>query len=282
MNTPVNYAPAYGMHMEPIESAIISATVGRQRKLPVNLRDIAEKMNATVSFTYCSDAFTHFRPERPTIYVSTAEPRAKKRFIIAHELAHIMLRSPAAMRLIQDRGQAELLENEEDLANRIAGTLLVPDDWLEGACRARPSPTRLLELAYAAGIPLPMLVRRMGSAGTDIALLHWRRGKRSWYVIDRPGMPFFMHGHIWLSPPDRGTLNNLANGESEVVIHCRVNATWVRIKGMVLRFSSRDEQHILQLLAPQSDIRIVGTEKRDLGQTGAATSGESGRDFGST
>lgn len=253
MNAFVNYCDPHRWKFESIESAIISVTVGRQSQLPINLDSIVQEIGVTIKYTHCSDGFTHFRPGGPIIHLSTAVSSARGRFIVAHELAHILLRNPEAIHLIEYRGQAEMLDNEEDLANRIAGALLVPDNWVEDIKRERLSVARLWEVANRAGIPLSMLIRRMESAGVDIALMHWRHGKRSWQVIDRPGMPFSLHGHVEISALGRRTLDYLGREESEVVIDCRINGRWARIKGRGLRFGSRGE-HVFQFLAPQEDI----------------------------
>src|ERR1700722_4500037 len=82
--------------LEPIESAIISATVGMQKQLPVSLDLVLQRIGGAVKYVHCSDGFTRCRPSGPMIYLSSAASDATGRFIVAHELAHIMLRSQAA------------------------------------------------------------------------------------------------------------------------------------------------------------------------------------------
>lgn len=262
MSVYMNNVDVCDMQLEPIESAIISVTVGMQRQLPVSLDLVLQRIGAAVNYIQCSDAFTHFQPSGPTIYLSPAASNVKARFILAHELAHVMLRSRAAAGLIEDRGLARLLDNEEDLANRIAGTLLVPDNWIERIRRTQFAPAQIWELARLAEIPLPMLIRRMKSAGTDIALLHWKHGKRSWQVIDRPGIPFFLHGHVEISALSRRTFDHLGREESDVIIDCHISDRWARIRGRGYRFGARGE-HVLQFLAPKTDIMLVDTRQRN-------------------
>ena len=244
------------MQTQHIESVIISATIGRQKQLPVDLNLILREVGAAVRYTCCPNAFTHFQPAGPVIYLSTTAPNIRTRFMIAHELAHIILRTPAAIQLIENRGQTQLLEDEEDLANRIAGTLLVPDDWVEDMKRSLPTPAMLAGVAHQAGIPISLLVTRMKNAGVDIALIHWRRGKRSWQVIDRPGTPLSLHGCIEISAFGRRALDYLGHEESEVVTDCRVNGSWTRIKGRGFRFGNRNE-HAFQFFAPRNDMSII-------------------------
>jgi IrrE N-terminal-like domain len=222
----------------------------------VNLDLIVDQIGAAVRYKYCRDAFTHFQPNGPVIYLSTATSASRKRFILAHELAHIIIRNPTAIQLIEQHGKTKLLENEEDLANRIAGALLVPDNWVEGIRRTRLSPVRLWEVARRAGIPISTLVTRIESTGIDIALLHWRRGRRSWHVVDRPGTPPFMHGYVEISALGRRALDYLGREESEIITDCRINGIWARINGRGFSPGNRDG-HVFQFLAPKSDIAFL-------------------------
>lgn len=232
-----------------IESEIISVTVGSRWQVPVDLNGIACRLGAEIQFASCQGGFTHFQPNGPVIYLSNMATHAKMRFILAHELAHILLRYPEAIRLIQELGQADLLENEEDLANRIAGVLLVPDMWIEEMKERAFTPIGLLEMARQAGIPIPMLIARAERAGIDIALLHWRRGKSSWHVVDRPGTPAFLHGPITISGRGNTAMDRLGRGELEIAVDCRVNGTWTRLEGRGFRWGDHGED-IFQFLVP--------------------------------
>ncbi len=240
-----------------IESAIISATVGLPGKPPVDLRRIAKDIGvADVRRAHCRDAFTHFEPTGPVIYLNRTVSGAQERFIIAHELAHIMLRTPAAIEMIENRGQADLLDDEEEFANRIARTLLVPDTWVEEMKKTSLKLVRWEEAARLAGIPMSMLITRMATAGIDIALLHWRRGSRSWHVIDRPGTPLFLHGRIELSEIGRRTMDYLSRQESQVTVDCRINGSHVGISGRGYRLRESAEQ-VFQFLAPKHDVWLL-------------------------
>ena len=232
-----------------IESEIIAVTLGGQRQIPVDLHRIACRVGAAIRYTYCQSGFTHFQPGGPVIYLSNMATYARGRFIVAHELAHILLRYPEAVQLLQEHGQTDLLENEEDLANRIAGALLVPDNWVEEMRRAQLTPSTLLEVARRAGIPIPMLITRIKNAGIGIALLHWRRGRNNlWHVVDRPGTPAFLHTYIAISERGNTALDCLGHGQSEIVVDCHVNGTRRRLAGNGFRWGDNGE-HVFQFLA---------------------------------
>ena len=206
-----------------------------------------------IHWTPLRDAFTCFQPTGPIIYLSPSESGARIRFIFAHELAHVMIRRPETIRLIRRHGLASLLDDEEQLANRIAATLLVPDNWIEAMRATRPPLTDLEKTAQLAGIPIPMLVTRMAAAGIDIALLLWRRGSRSWYVADRPGTPCSLQGYVELSEPGRRAIDRLGDKESAVVVHSSVDGQPVTIGGRGFRRGKRGED-AFHFIAPSRDI----------------------------
>lgn len=239
---------------ERIESEIISVAAGGLRQPPVDLSQVARDIGVVgVHRISCRDAFTHFQPTGPVIYLSEAVYGTRMRFIIAHELAHIMLRNHAVVEWIERSGQVGLVDDEEGLANRVAGTLLLPDSWVEAIGGTRLTVEGLKEIARMAGMPIPMLITRLATAGIDIALLHWQRGRRSWHVVDRPGTPFFLHGYV--EPSESGTraIDHLGSAESEIIIDCDINGSRVRIGGRGYRHGSRGEQ-ALQFLAPARDV----------------------------
>lgn len=254
MTTPVDYSATRVMRAEPIESEIIAAAIGGWPRFPVDLDFVIDRVGATVKSASCCNSFTYFQAAGPIIYLSKTEPdNGRRRFIIAHELAHIMLRNPAAVSLMRRRGEMRLLDHEENLANRIAGALLVPDSWVEGMKRRQLGPAGLREIAFRAGLPISMLITRMAQAGIDIALLHWHRGRGTWYVVDRPGTPLFLHEHVEISALSRRALDHLIFGESEVTIDCCAKGVWMRIKGSSFRPKWQNED-VFQFLSPEKDI----------------------------
>lgn len=250
------------MKFQQIESEIISAAGSGLQRPPVNLVDVAHDVGVVgVRRITCRDAFTHFQPTGPVIYLSQTLSGVRVRFIIAHELAHVMLRNSKVIELIQSRGQASLLDDEENLANRIAGTLLLPDSYVNAMRETRLTLARLEEVAGKAEMPLSMLIIRMATAGFDIALLHWRRGRRSWHVVDRPGTPVSLHGRVELSEFGRRAIDYLSDIESEVIIDCAVNGRRVKIRGQGYKQLGRRE-HALQFFAPTRDVWFVDAMNR--------------------
>jgi hypothetical protein len=237
---------------ERIESEIVSATLGGPREPPVNLLRIARDIGVDdIRPTEFRNAFTDFCLPAPVIYVNYEESGIRRRFLLAHELAHVMLRAPEMVRLMRMRGSAMI--DEEELADRIAATILVPDGLVKALRESNKSLERLEHVAQLAGVSLAMLIARMASSEIDVALLHWRRANCAWHVIDRPGAPPGLHGYVKPSMTGHWAIENLRHKESDVAVDCRVSGRDVRIGGRAYRRG----RHVLQLIEPSRDIWIA-------------------------
>jgi Zn-dependent peptidase ImmA (M78 family) len=238
-----------------IEAEIIAASLGGPREPPVNLALIAREIGVVdIRQTDRWDGYTDFRHAAPVIYINGMASRTRQRFILAHELAHVMLRNRDVIALITQQGQLELLDNEEKLANRIAAVLLIPDSWIEAMKDADLGLADLESLARQAGIPVKKLITRLATADIDMALLHWQRGKSAWHLIDRPGAPEFLHGYVELSEHGRLAIERLGRRESQVMVECAAAGWRLRISGRGCR-CGRHGQDALQLIRPARDIQ---------------------------
>lgn len=236
-----------------IESEIVSVALGAQPSPPVDLRRVASDVGVgDVLLMDVRDGFTDFSYVRPVIYLNRADSDTRARFVLAHELAHVMLRMPQVMNLIQARGQVSSLTDEERLADRIAATLLVPDGWVEALRESHTRAKQLTDAAKLAGVSLATLVRRMATAGIDVAMLHWIKGKSNWHVIDRPGAPRSLHGSVKPSMIGHWTIENVGPEESDIVIDCQVNGKLMKISGNGLR----DGSAVLQIIQPSCAVRV--------------------------
>ena len=241
-----------------IESEIVSLAIGVPRQLPVDICRIAVDIGVgDIRWTNNLHGFTDFRPSAPVIYLNYSQLRTTEwRFVFAHELAHVMLRMPEVLRLIQMRDRTSLLVDEEMFADNIAATILVPDSLIEEVRACRPL-ERLRCIAQRADVSMATLVARMASSDIDIALLHWHRRNGVWHVIDRPGTPSGLHGYVKPSAAGHLALANLDCGESHVVVDCYINGRHAKISGR----GYRSEEQAFVLLEPSIDIWI-GPPKR--------------------
>jgi Zn-dependent peptidase ImmA (M78 family) len=245
-------------------SEVITTVLGDPCNLPVNLRQVAEEMGVrAIRQTRLRDGFTDFQPTGPVIYLGRKTTPARRRFIFAHELAHVMLRRPEIKDLLERYGRVMQLLDEERVANSIAASLLVPDSLVE---RLRESPCTLgalEETAALAKVSVMMLVTRLATAGIDVALLYWLRGRNAWHVVDRPGAPFYLHGHIELSDSGSRAIESLGDTESDIIVD-----GWVGDRNVVISGSGRRyKRHAIQLMQPSRDIWLADRTATSLTST---------------
>ncbi len=198
-----------------IETSVIRAVLSHIPSPPVDLVDIARRLGVReIRPTPLRDGYTDFRSSSPVIFLNPTQSSSRMRFILAHELAHVILRTAIARCAIQELGQTQLLENEEHFADRIARTILVPDTWVNALHAATYSLDGLQRVAAAADVSLGTLVHRMTGAGINVGLLQWFRGDRDWYVVDRPGTPSCLHGDLRLADKSHLTFERLGSKEA--------------------------------------------------------------------
>jgi hypothetical protein len=237
-----------------IESEIITAILGGPWAPPVDLFNIAAALGVNgIEKTEFRDGFTDFRFSRAVVYLNGKEAGPRMRFVFAHELAHVMLRTPQAMYLIKMRGCAGILHDEEAFASRIAAELLIPGSWIEKIA-SRVTLARLMTAAHMAEVSLSILVAQMALAGIDVALLRWRQGNGSWRVIDRPGVPYCLDDHIVPSEQGKVAIESLDSEESRITVDGRVGGRNAKISGYGLRYG----KYALQLIEPSRAVCFAG------------------------
>lgn len=242
------------MTQDSIESQIITSALGGPIRAPVSLDNVAVALGVRdIRWTPCRNGYTDFRSGAPVIHLSLAKTGPQMRFTFAHELAHVMLHDSEITYLLKRHGRANLMADEEKLANRVADELLLPESWVRENSRGRLTLGRLEYLANLADVSPVMLVARMASTGFDVGMLHWRQGSFSWHVIDRPGVPSCLHGHLVISEIGRRAIESLGHQESGIIVHASVSGRPVRIGGLAYRFA----RHVIQLIEPTRDIRFA-------------------------
>ena len=230
-----------------IESEIISTALDRLPPPPVDLQAVARDIGvAKIVLTECRAGFTVFNGPSPIVHISGSISYAKSRFIIAHELAHVMLRLPRVMSLMRNHGYAALLQDEERLADGIAQTLLIPDTWVESMRTSWVTLGDVLLFAKLADVSPQDLIRRMAASRIDLSMLQWRKAKLGWAIIDRPGVPSYLHGCLNPSFVGHWALENVGIDESDLVVDCYLDDMHVAIVGTGIRKGS----DVLQLVRP--------------------------------
>jgi hypothetical protein len=243
-----------------IETLIIRAALTHIPPPPVDLVDVASRLGVRdIRATRFRDGFTDFRSSPPVIFLNRNESSCRMRFIFAHELAHVILRTSAVWAALEELGQTKLLEHEEELADRIARTMLVPATWVAALSAARYTLDGLQRVAGAAQVSLATLVRRMTTAGIDVGLLHWLRGDRDWYVVDRPGTPPCLHGDLRLSDESRLAFDLLSNREVRTQIRAYIGGRRLDSTGTASRTGREVFYLIDRVWYPSAFVRYTET-----------------------
>lgn len=219
-----------------IETAILWAALDHIPAPPVDLLDIADRVGVReIRPTRQRDGHTDFRPASPVIFVNQAVPSSRMRFILAHELAHVILRLPRARVALEELGATRLLENEEHFADRIARAILVPGTWVDALRTASYTLDGLQRVADAANVSLTTLVQRMTAAGINVGLLRWYRGDWDWYIVDRPGTPSCLHGDLRLSDESCHTFDGLTDREVRTQMRAYIEGRRLESTGIACR-----------------------------------------------
>jgi IrrE N-terminal-like domain len=228
-----------------VETAILRAVLHDVPAPPVDLFDLASRLAVQeIRPTQLSDGYTDFRSSRPVIFLNHTVSRSRMRFIFAHELAHVVLRTRRARVTLQELGEMRLLENEEHLADCIALAILVPDTWVDALRAATYTLDGLQRVAAAAEVSLAALVQRMTAAGITVGLLHWLRGDRDWYVVDRPGTPSCLHGDLRLADESHAAFDRLSTREVRTSMRAYSEGRAVESTGI----ASRTGREVLYLI----------------------------------
>lgn len=146
----------------------------------------------------------------PSIWVRSGQPRARRRFTIAHELTHWALAeggAPAA-----ELSQAFV--SEEVLCNSVAAALLMPAAWTHQQVRAKDpwSLSTLHRISGAAEVSLSATVIRMRDLfGWRKTLLHLSHVEGKWIFDGEAGVLPSEQGMVLPSRSAKYVLNDVRN-----------------------------------------------------------------------
>jgi Zn-dependent peptidase ImmA (M78 family) len=111
---------------------------------PVDLEVVIEKQGVKLASAPAEEQFSGFLLRRagelPVIGFNSALPRVRQRFIVAHELGHLLLHGKTGLHvdrsLVRLGGEkADTPDEDETEANRFAAELLMPEEWIREDAR---------------------------------------------------------------------------------------------------------------------------------------------------
>ena len=127
-------------------------------------------------------------PTGPLVSVDCRLPPERQRFVICHELGHLLLAFPS---LVMETVDVDLSRvSEEYLCDKIAGAMLMPHDWLYARYRcSEPSLDVVFDLAKEAAVSLSAaIVRLRDVVGWQVSLIQWVRENQSWVIDGEAGL----------------------------------------------------------------------------------------------
>ncbi len=182
------------------------------RRVPIDIERLALRLGvSSISFVdLIEDGRLETDGHTTRILIRESSNEARRRFSVAHELAHLLLTHP---------GQAAVerrLATDNDVerfCDQFAAALLLPRDWVTARCGGRPETlASVRDLADASGTSLAAsLVRLQQTVGWTSMLLQWRATAGTWRFRWGAGVPGVLHGRIRATDPTRELLDTIRN-----------------------------------------------------------------------
>ncbi len=138
--------------------------------------------------------------EEVRIVVRRGLGSSRRRFTIAHELAHLLL-ADKSMDLVARRA-LPVAGTEERFCDQLAAAVLMPRAWVEAHYANKPrSLSTIRQLSRQTGTSLAAaLVRLNEIAGWKMSLLRWKLSGGRWRFVASAGVPAPLHGHLSSMP----------------------------------------------------------------------------------
>jgi IrrE N-terminal-like domain len=165
---------------------------------PVDVEQLAARMGITAitNALMVEDGRLEQDGLKARIYLRDGLPRKRRRFTIAHELAHRLLLHPRAP---AERYRRRLVRDaEERLCDDIAAAILLPRGWVTAAFSSAPhtlGTVRRLSDQTDTSMSAS-LVRLCEVLGWEESLLRFRHVDSRWRLDAPAAVPFDIHGQI--------------------------------------------------------------------------------------
>jgi hypothetical protein len=169
---------------------------------PVDIEALAMKMGVSsiTDSDLIEDGHLEYDPDRIQIRVRCGLSHQRRRFTIAHEVAHLLFLAPGTAGTV--RRERFSFNNEERLCDEIAAALLLPIDWVSEHYSERPhNLSTIRHLAQQSQTSLSASVVRLQRVlSWTESLLRWRYDRSKWRFIGGSSIPTALHGQIRSAP----------------------------------------------------------------------------------
>lgn len=172
-----------------------------QLKVPVDLIKLADRLgvHGVSEATMVEDGRTTWIDGVPSIALRRDRPPDRKRFTLAHEIAHILIESKHT---VAHRTFRLTHDDIETLCDQVAAAILMPRSWIERyANRDRFNLSLIRLVAHRAQVShAAAAVRITEVSGRTCILLRLQRAPKRWVVVGHAAVPLDIHGQIELAP----------------------------------------------------------------------------------
>lgn len=195
-------------HGMSLPSRVILAALGHLPQPPVDLPQIALDLGVSAMLTATKVAgYVDMTTGGPVVHVGEARTQHRAHFVLAHELAHVMLHSEQVSESLgRGRVLQAILAEEERWADRVAGTLLAPDDVLAQLSRQPLAWRTLSSMAARLEVSTTLLVTRLSMTGIPASIIRLGPARRGWIVSSRIAVPSVLDGRLTVSEDSQRSL----------------------------------------------------------------------------
>lgn len=187
------------------------AHVGIFPEPPIDVFDLARRLGVAEirPAPLVEDGRLDVTPHSIRILVRGDLSPTRRRFTIAHEIAHLII-GEGAIRI--DKRYGTPRDTTERLCDQIAAGILLPYRWVADHYSGRSvSLATVRELAQKADVSMGAAVVRLQEvAAWHYSLLRWRRQDAKWRFVAGTGLPPNVFGSVRTAPETVTTLDEIA------------------------------------------------------------------------
>lgn len=182
-------------------------------EVPVDLMVLASVLGVSSvrETAIIEDGRTIWHDGIPAIEIRQDRPKSRKRFTLAHEIAHVLIE---VKQTVAHRSFSFTHDNIETLCDQVAAALLMPRDWIsQYSGRSQFNLSQIRLIAHRADVSLAAATVRLAQvSGRTCMLLRLQRAPTRWVIIGHAAVPVDIHGQLELPPETSQLFDDLRKG----------------------------------------------------------------------
>lgn len=215
-------------------AADLLARTGLDHHPPIDVEELARRLGVSqiVDADIVEDGRLEIANGKPTIYLrDQGTSLSRRRFTIAHEIAHLALGLPGEAAVAWRRSAT----SEERACDEIAASILIPRRWLALHFANRThNLSSLRHVAHKTNVSLSAgLVRCREVLGWRESLLRWSLDDGKWRYLGEAGVPASIHAKVRSAPATSESLDGLRKypGDRHATIPLIVGGRETEVEG---------------------------------------------------